>query len=179
LTSTKPSPTWRRWPGGSRRVGAPGHLAATWFASLLRDGFALAATGRQQRFSRIGVGALRTVLTGAGITDDLDGKAEHIIAGFAHLGLHPDVADGVRAMRERGLRLVTLTNGSTQVAEALLATAGIRDEFERLLSVEDAARWKPAPEAYQHAARSCQVPTERMILVAAHAWDIDGPSTPA
>jgi 2-haloacid dehalogenase len=155
-------------------VGAPGHLAATWFASLLRDGFALAATGRQERFGRIGAGALRTVLIGAGVADDLDGKVERILAGFARLGLHPDVADGVRALRDGGLRLVTLTNGGSEVAEALLSRAGIRDLFERLLSVEEAARWKPAPEPYQYAARSCAVPPERMLLVAVHPWDIDG-----
>jgi hypothetical protein len=42
-------------------------------------------------------------------------------------------------------RLVTFTNGSADVADGLLAWAGLRGEFERLLSVEDAAARKPAP----------------------------------
>jgi 2-haloacid dehalogenase len=33
-------------------VGAPELLAKVWFASLLRDGFALAATGGKEAFSR-------------------------------------------------------------------------------------------------------------------------------
>ena len=32
----------------------------------------------------------------------------------------------------------------------------------------------PAAEAYQYAARTCQVSPERMLLVAVHPWDIDG-----
>jgi FMN phosphatase YigB (HAD superfamily) len=58
--------------------------------------------------------------------------------GFTQLPVHPDVPDGVRALRASGRRLVTLSNGSAQVAEKLLSGAGIRDEFEHLLSVEDA-----------------------------------------
>jgi len=75
---------------------------------------------------------------------------------------------------KRGLRLVTLTNGSAQIADRLLAAAGIRGEFEMVMSVEDAGAWKPAPVAYAHAARRCGVDPEQMLLVAVHPWDIDG-----
>lgn len=160
--------------GRFEEVGAPAHLAATWFASLLRDGFALSVTGREERFGRIGAGALRSVLATAGVEGELDEKIQHVMAGFTQLGLHPDVSDGVRALHGAGLRLVTLTNGSTDVAERLLSGAGIRDRFERLLSVEDAGRWKPAAAAYEYAATTCGVLLGRMLLIAVHPWDIDG-----
>ena len=35
-------------------VGVPGELAATWFASVLREGFALAVHGEAQPFSVLG-----------------------------------------------------------------------------------------------------------------------------
>ena len=72
------------------------------------------------------------------------------------------------------MRLVTLSNGSADVAGRLLAKAGIRGEFEHLLSVEDADAWKPAPAAYAYAARACTVPIGQMLLVAVHPWDIHG-----
>jgi 2-haloacid dehalogenase len=84
------------------------------------------------------------------------------------------VPEGVRILRRHGLRLVTLTNGSADVADRLLTRAGRRGEFERLLSVEDAAAWKPASAAYAHAARACSVSLEHMLLVAVHPWDIHG-----
>lgn len=79
---------------------------------------------------------------------------------------------GVRLLREAGLRLVTLSNGSAGVADRLLAQAGIRGEFEHLLSVEHAPAWKPAPAAYAYAARACSAPIGQMLLVGVHPWDI-------
>ena len=143
---------------------------------MLRDGFALTAAGTSERFSRLAKGALRGLLRGEALDGDLDAAVEHVMAGFASLPLHPDVVPGVRALRQAGLRLVTLSNGSTQVAESLFAAGGIRDQFEMLLSVEDAVPWKPARAAYEYAARECGTAAHDMVLVAAHPWDIDGAS---
>ncbi|MEP7023052.1 MAG: haloacid dehalogenase type II [Actinomycetota bacterium] len=155
-------------------VGAPELLAQVWFASLLRDGFALTATGGKEAFGRLADGALRAVLAGVPLDRPADDAVGHVLAGFADLGVHPDVPDGVRILRQHGLRLVTLTNGSADVAGRLLIKAGIRGEFEQLLSVDDADAWKPAPAAYAHAARACSVGIEQMLLVAVHPWDIHG-----
>jgi 2-haloacid dehalogenase len=155
-------------------VGAPAHLATLWFATLLRDGFALTAAGASRPFADLGADALRTVLHGVDLDRDVDATIEHVMSGFAELGVHPDVPDGIRALRASGRRLVTLTNGSTQVSERLLTDAGIRDQFEALLSVEDAGAWKPARTAYEYAARTCGTDLGDMLLVAVHPWDTDG-----
>jgi len=155
-------------------IGAPEWLAKLWFASLLRDGFARTATGSSERFATIAAGVLPGMLTGIPINRSTADAVEHVMAGFAALQVHPDVPDGVRALKSQGLRLVTLTNGSTDMTERLLADAGIHDQFDLLLSVEQAGVWKPAPAAYEHAAHTYGVATEAMMLVAVHPWDIDG-----
>ena len=157
-------------------VGAPEHLAKLWFAGLLRDGFALAAAGDNRMFAEMGAEALRGLFTGIELNRDTEPAVQHVMAGFSALGLHPDVADGVKALQAAGYRLATLTNGSTQVAEKLLTDAGIRDSFELLLSVEDAHSWKPGKAAYDHAASACGATPEQMLLVAVHPWDIQGAS---
>ena len=43
-------------------VGAPAHLAATWFAGLLRDGFALTAVDSSDSFAHIAAESLRVGL---------------------------------------------------------------------------------------------------------------------
>lgn len=155
-------------------VGAPGLLATAWFAAVLRDGFALAASGGKEAFSRLAREALEAALGGISLNRPAAEAADHILAGFGDLSIHPDVPDGVRLLREHGMRLVTLSNGSADVAGRLLAKAGIRGEFEHLLSVEEADAWKPAPAAYAYAARACTVPIGQMLLVAVHPWDIHG-----
>jgi 2-haloacid dehalogenase len=155
-------------------VGAPAHLAATWFASLLRDGFALTAAGGTAPFTRLGSGALRVALEGRLLNRSVDDAVAHIMGGFVELNVHDDVRDTVPALAALGSRLVTLSNGATAVAEQLLARAGVRDAFGRLLSVEDAGTWKPASAAYAYAATQCDVAPEDMMLIAVHPWDIDG-----
>lgn len=155
-------------------VGAPRHLAPLWFASLLRDAFALTAAGSTDRFATFAADGLRTALHGVALDRALDDAVAHVLDGFQGLSVHPDVPDGVRALRAAGLRLVTLSNGGVEVAEGLLARAGVRAEFERVLSVEQAGVWKPSPGSYAHAARECGVDPARMVLVAVHPWDVDG-----
>lgn len=157
-------------------IGAPEHLAPQWFAGVLRDAFALTAAGTSEKFAVIADGMLRTVLHGVPLDRDLDAAVEHVLAGFAALPVHPDVPEGVRALRAGGRRLVTLSNGSAQVAEKLLGAAGLRDEFEALLSVEEAGTWKPAAASYAYAAKTCGTDPGSMMLVAVHPWDIDGAS---
>jgi len=155
-------------------LGLPAHLAPTWFAQVLRDGFGLAAAGGQAAFATVAEGVLRTLFAAHTPGRTPDEAVQHVLEGFSALQVHPDVPGGIRALAAAGWRLVTLTNGSTGVAEALLGSAGVREAFEQLLSVEDAGVWKPAAAAYAHAAARCQVPLEEMLLVAVHPWDVDG-----
>lgn len=157
-------------------VGAPVHVAKLWFATLLRDGFALTAAGDNGSFAGIGAEVLRGVFAGMELSRDLEAAVEHVMAGFSSLGLHPDVTDGVKALHAAGYRLATLTNGSMQLAEKLFTDAGIRDRFELLLSVEDAPVWKPGRQSYDYAASVCGARPDEMLLVAVHPWDIHGAS---
>lgn len=153
-------------------VGAAEHLAATWFASLLRDGFALTAAGVNPAFADIAHELLLHHL--AGEVAEPEAGAQHIMAGFSELSVHADVVPGIRDLATSGLRLITLSNGSASVADGLLTRSGIRSEFEQILSVEDADLWKPARTAYSHALSACGLPANAVMLVAVHPWDIDG-----
>ena len=155
-------------------VGAPGLLARVWFAGLLRDGFALTVAGTSKKFAMIAAESLHESLTALPLNRSVDEAVDHIMRGLASLALHPDVAGAVRTFAASGLRLVTLSNGSTQLAETLFRAADIREEFEMLLSVEDAPGWKPLRAAYEYAADACGVEAGRMLLTAVHPWDIHG-----
>ena len=157
-----------------RDVGAPAHLAGLWFAEVLRDGFALAAAGSMETFAKLGAEALRVRLEGLDLQRPIDEAVEHVMGGFSELDVHPDVPGGVRALSDLDIRLVTLSNGSAGVADRLLTGTGLRDQFERLLSVEEAGAWKPAADSYAYALRECGVAPVDAMLVAVHPWDVDG-----
>lgn len=151
---------------------APAHLAGLWFAGVLRDGFALGATGCSAPFAEIARDSLLRLLVAHEVSAPRQ-ATERIMSAFTSLGVHPDVVPGVRALAGIA-ELITLSNGAAPVAQALLEGAGIRDRFTRLLGVEDAPAWKPVRSAYDHAAEACGCAPERMLLVAVHPWDIHG-----
>jgi 2-haloacid dehalogenase len=156
-------------------VGAPGDLLRTWFAATLRDGIALAASGRYADFRDVARAALRSLLARVGgLGPSLDEAAEHVLAGMATLSLHPDVEPGLRRMRDAGLRIATLTNGDAAATEALLERAGVIDLVERNLDVSAVGRWKPAPEPYAHTCRTLGVAPDTAVLIAVHPWDVHG-----
>lgn len=142
-------------------------LLETWLASTLRDGMALATAGGCAPFADVA----RDVLVG--MLGDEDAAAR-VLDGLADLRLHEDVVPGLRALRERGARAVTFTNGSAEQTRAWLAAGGAAELVEDCLSVAQAGRWKPAPEAYRWALERCGVQPRDATLVAVHPWDVHG-----
>ncbi|MEV6942644.1 haloacid dehalogenase type II [Streptomyces sp. NPDC051172] len=156
-------------------VGAPGHLLPTWFAGVLRDGFALTAAGAYADFADVARDGVRAVLSGLqGWAGDDEAAARHILDGFSVLDVHPDVPDGVRELSDAGYRLTAMTNGSVAVTEQLLDKAGVLDRFEALSDVRGPRCWKPARAAYHYAVEQVGVRPDQALMVAVHPWDIDG-----
>jgi 2-haloacid dehalogenase len=155
-------------------IDADPGLARTWFASLLRDGFALAVNDVNPSFGALAAEQLHALLGPLNLNRNLDDAVAHVLGGFAELHCHPEVAVGINALSALGLRLVTLTNGATSVAQRLLNDAGLIDAFELLLSAEQAGFWKPDPRAYAYAMSRCGIPAAEAMLVTVHPWDVDG-----
>ncbi|MFE9657309.1 haloacid dehalogenase type II [Micromonospora sp. NPDC006431] len=140
-----------------------------WFARLLRDGFALTALGGYRPFAEVAAETLR------GLDPTVDDDAVAIVTtAMRHLDPHPDVQPALRTLHDAGVPLATLTNGSVDVAQALLQRAGLSGYLTRILSVDAVRRWKPAPEPYRYAATELAVTPAALVLVAAHPWDCAG-----
>lgn len=149
-------------------LGQPGHLLGSVFARTLLTGFAATVTGGWCRFRDAFDAALAQ-------TSDLSGDDRARVAdAFGELSPHPDVEPALRLLASAGIRAVTLTHGSTGVAEAGLERGGVQPLVEQYLTSESIRTWKPARAVYLWAAGTCRVPPERMALVAAHGWDVQG-----
>ncbi|WP_037570172.1 haloacid dehalogenase type II [Phaeacidiphilus oryzae] len=163
-------------PLGDRfaEAGLPADRMPLWFAGILRDGIALAAAGGYADFADLARDGLRALLPAEWAEAEGEAAVEHVVSGFAELNVHPDVPDGVRALRAAGFRLVTMTNGSPDLSEGLLRRAGVRDCFEALHGVRGPGRWKPHPAAYHYPVERAGVRPDQAMLVAVHPWDVDG-----
>lgn len=157
------------------QIGAPAHLRGTWFAGVLRDGFALNMAGERADFAAIARAGLRSLLAAVdGLAVPPSEAAEVVLSGLAELPLHSDVRPGLERMRGAGIRLITLGNGAADTATALLERGDAAQLVEQRLSVDAVGRWKPVPEPYRYAVERCGVRAEEMTLVAVHPWDVNG-----
>ena len=149
-------------------AGEPEFLLGTVFARTLLTGMAASLAGSWCRFRDAFDAALAQ-------ESDLPADARAAVAdAFGELAPHPDVEPALRRLVQAGVRVVTLTHGSPGVAEAGLARGGITPLVEQRLSSETIRAWKPSREVYLWAAGACGVAPDRMALVAAHGWDVQG-----
>jgi HAD superfamily hydrolase (TIGR01509 family) len=70
--------------------------------------------------------------------------------------------DGVRA---RGLRVAVASGSSPDVIARLLAVTGLAGEVEVVVSAEEVARGKPAPDVFLEAARRLGIPAHECAVV--------------
>jgi len=151
---------------------APGSLER-WFATVLRDAFALAATDAYAPFEKIASGTLQELIAEAGRAPQ-PGEVQDVMAGMKELSAHPDVKAAFVLLRDAGVRIAALSNGSAEQTRHLLGQAGLGELVEKVISTDEVQLFKPRREVYLHAARQMNVEPRRMALVAAHGWDTHG-----
>ncbi|WP_031481715.1 haloacid dehalogenase type II [Streptomyces bicolor] len=83
----------------------------------------------------------------------------------------PDSVAGLARLAER-YPVIGLSNASRTALLGLNANAGLR--WHQALSAEDARAYKPDSAVYQLAVTVSGRPPERLLMVAAHAWDLRG-----
>jgi len=151
-------------------IGQPPHLLETWYTRTLRDGMALSAAGDYAPFADVAQAALRG-LTSDSVSDE---QVSHVMAGFEELPAWPDARPAMSSLADAGIRVACLTNGSARATSSFVDRAGLGALVDRVVTVAEVCRWKPAKVVYLYAAEVMDVPPSRMALVAAHDWDCHG-----
>jgi 2-haloacid dehalogenase len=86
----------------------------------------------------------------------------------------PEAEDAISLLTEAGLHVGVLTNSATESGTAALEAAGLRDRLEIVIGSDEVQVFKPHPRVYLHAAGRVGTDPGRIVLVAAHAWDVAG-----
>jgi 2-haloacid dehalogenase len=144
-----------------------------WFAQMLQVAFVGAITDRYVDFPSAQRAALDMVAQRRGVELPA-GAADRLGQTMRALPAHPDVPDALARLRAGGHQLAALTNSPPEVERAQLANADLTESFDAILSADTVQALKPRREPYELVARTFEVPTADVTLVAAHAWDIAG-----
>ncbi|MGJ0119570.1 haloacid dehalogenase type II [Williamsia sp. MIQD14] len=148
-----------------------------WYLAVLRDGFAATVVGDNASYAAIGTDVARSMVRAAHpdrSDADLDAAAQAIMTAMVAAQPHADVVPGIVALAQAGVRVITLSNGSTDVARKLLGDTSAGASMDSYLSANDAGSWKPSPAAYRHGLRSAGVAGVEALMVAVHPWDLEG-----
>ena len=144
-----------------------------WFAQLVLYSQAVTLAGLYATFSEIGTGTLRMLgETHNARTSDSD--VEELKSRMRNLPVHSEVPVALQRFRDADFQLATLTNSAPDPQGTPLERTGLNRYFERMFSVHDSRRFKPAVEIYRAVAGSLGVTPSALCMVAAHAWDTLG-----
>ena len=96
---------------------------------------------------------------------------ERLMALYLHLGHYPEVPATLRALKDRGLKLAILSNGSSSMLAAAVRHAGLEGLFEAVLSVDAVGVFKPHPSVYQLAPERLGVSAAQVCFLSSNGWD--------
>lgn len=148
-----------------------------WYLSVIRDGFAATILGDNRGYAVIGAEIARGLIRAADparSSTSVDDAASSIMSAMVAAAPHADVIPGIVALADAGVRVMTLSNGSADVAKKLLGSTPADAAVEKYLSVDDAGAWKPAPVSYRYGLREAGVAAVDALMVAIHPWDLEG-----
>lgn len=157
-----------------KALGGREDLLPLWFSTMLHHSLVVSATGEYESFGDIGVAALQMVAEINGIEIKKEEAKTAILTPLRSLPAHPDVAEGLAALKAQGYKLVTLTNSSLAGVQMQLENAGLNEYFDANLSIEDVGLFKPHLATYQWALEDLGIDADEALMVAAHGWDIAG-----
>src|SRR5919199_2953914 len=99
-----------------------------WFQQMLQSALVSTVTDSYRDFTQLGRAALEMTARRRGIELSTDDQ-QRILGTVRQLPPHTEVADGLARLRQAGFRMAALTNSTSEVAEAQLEHAGLRDFF--------------------------------------------------
>ncbi|MFH7000616.1 haloacid dehalogenase type II [Flavobacterium bizetiae] len=144
-----------------------------WFGMVLHYSLVDNCTSQYHDFSAIAVAMLKMSATSLNktITED---EIKNTLSAIKNLKAYPDVAKGLKLLKDNGFRLATLTNSPENVLKEQLMNSNLTDSFELTLSIDTIKKYKPDPKTYEWAATKLGMEPQNIIMIATHGWDLTG-----
>jgi 2-haloacid dehalogenase len=137
-------------------------LEYTWLRSLMR---------RYEDFSAITRESLAYTLRCLGLKSS-PSVFEEIMYKYLHLDLYPDARAALAAMG--GRKLAILSNGSTDMLNALVRNSGLDQVLDATISIDSRKIFKPSPDAYTLIEQNLGVSPSEVLFVSSNPFDACG-----
>lgn len=106
--------------------------------------------------------------------DLTEASRDRLMRQYAELSAFPENVEQLMRLREAGITLSVLSNGTPWMLEQAMKASGLAEYFEHILSVDSVKRFKTAPEAYQMGPDALGSKATNILFVSSNCWDICG-----
>ncbi len=104
----------------------------------------------------------------------LDGDAElreRLLALYWELSAYPEVPAMLAKLKAAGMNTAILSNGSPDMLNGAVASAGVQEVLDDVLSVEDVHIFKPAAVVYDLVGKRFNCGKDEVLFVSSNGWD--------
>ncbi len=148
-------------------------FSQTWREKQLEYSFRRGLMKQYDTFARCTRDALEYTCRFYGI-EPAPVQIQNLLEGYQTLPAFDDAAPALVDLKAAGHIIYAFSNGTAEAVETLLRSAGIRDLFHGVVSVDDVHSFKPNPEVYAHFLNTTSTHAKDGWLVSGNPFDIIG-----
>ena len=97
-----------------------------------------------------------------------------LMAQYAQLSPFPENLGVLQALRQRGVATAILSNGSPEMLQSAVHSAGMSEWLDAVLSVDSVRQFKTTPTGYQIVTDHFGFAPAEVLFVSSNAWDALG-----
>jgi 2-haloacid dehalogenase len=102
------------------------------------------------------------------------GQVEALMQQYAHLTPFSENLDVLQKIKAMGLTTAILSNGSVDMLNSAVQSAGMQGVLDHLISVDPIRLFKTSPESYGLVQQAMPVEKDEVLFVSSNAWDALG-----
>ena len=149
-------------------------LSEIWRAKQLEYSWILSLCSRYEPFWSLTERALDYALSRCPTVDR--SLRVQLLDSYRTLDAYLEAPTALLRLRQRSFRTGILSNGSTDMLASAVHSAGLREAFDEVLSVDAAQVFKTDPRTYALVTAAFGLSEEEVVFVSSNRWDVAGAS---
>lgn len=161
-------------PGQAQLAAVWGTLSKDWRTKQLEYSWLRAIAGRHIPFWQVTQDALDWAMENNGLFDNA--LRAKLLSVYKELPAFPEVPAMLKSLKDKGMNIAILSNGSPEMLVNAVRSAGIGEYLDDVLSVEEVEIYKPHRMVYDMVWERFDVPQTEVLFASSNGWDAAGAS---
>ena len=145
-------------------------LAADWRTKQIEYTWWRAVSDAHTDFWQVTQGGLDFALELNGLDGDAELR-ERLLALYWQLSAYPEVPAMLAALKSQGFATAILSNGSPDMLNGAVSSAGLGEVLDDVLSVQNVGIFKPHKSVYDLVMKRFNCTPEQVLFVSSNCWD--------